>query len=80
VDEVKNMETREGDTEALATLMTELGYPSTVGKMSRRLAWISADPSYVTLVAKRDGRVVGMAGVHLERTTKRMQRSPGSCA
>jgi len=64
VDEVKNMETREGDTEALATLMTELGYPSTVGKMSRRLAWISADPSYVTLVAKRDGRVVGMAGVH----------------
>jgi hypothetical protein len=33
---VKNRETREGDTEALATLMTELGYPSTVGRMSQR--------------------------------------------
>jgi GNAT superfamily N-acetyltransferase len=38
--------------------------------MGRRLAGISADPSYVTLVSERDGRVVGMTGVHLQRTYK----------
>jgi GNAT superfamily N-acetyltransferase len=48
--------------------MTELGYPSKVEEMSRRFEGISADPSYGTLVAERDGRVVGMAGVHLQRT------------
>ncbi len=36
--------------------------------MGRRLAGILVDPSYVTLVAEREGRVVEMAGVHLERT------------
>ena len=36
--------------------------------MGRRLTGILADPSYVTLVAEKEGRVVGMAGVHLERT------------
>jgi hypothetical protein len=36
--------------------------------MGRRLTEILADPSYVTLVAEKEGRVVEMAGVHLERT------------
>jgi len=68
MNEVKIREAEGGDTGALATLMTELGYPSTVEEMGRRLAGISSDPSYVTLLAERDGQVVGMAGVHLERT------------
>jgi GNAT superfamily N-acetyltransferase len=68
VGEVKIREATEGDVEALANLMTELGYPSKVEEMSRGFEGISADPSYGTLVAERDGRVVGMAGVHLQRT------------
>ncbi len=36
--------------------------------MGRRLTGILADPSYVTIVAEKEGRVVEMAGVNLERT------------
>jgi GNAT superfamily N-acetyltransferase len=68
VGEVKIRKSTERDVEALANLMTELGYPSTVEEMRRRLARIYADPSYATLVAERDGLVVGMARIHLERT------------
>ncbi len=68
VGEVKIREATEGDVEALANLMTELGYPSTAEEMGRRFEQISADPSYGTLVAERGGRVVGMAGIHLQRT------------
>src|SRR5215208_5272949 len=56
----------EQDVEALANLMTELGYQSTVEERGRRLARIYANPSYAALVAERDGLVVGMAGVHGE--------------
>jgi hypothetical protein len=48
--------------------MTELDYPTSAEEMGRRLTGILADPSHVTLVAEKEGRVVGMAGVHLERT------------
>lgn len=66
--EVKIRDAHYEDAGALAALMTELGYPSTAGQMARRFERISSDPSYLTLVAERDGRVVGMAGVHLGRT------------
>ncbi len=56
-----------GDIEALAVLMTEVGYPTSVDEMGRRLEEISADPSYDTLIAEQDGRVLGVAGLHLER-------------
>jgi hypothetical protein len=69
--EVKIRDATERDVEALANLMTELGYPSTVEEMGRRLARIYADPSYATLVVERDGLVVGMAGVHGVRYTIR---------
>jgi GNAT superfamily N-acetyltransferase len=54
------------DIEALANLMSELGYPSSTPEMDGRFAEISADPSYDTLVAERDGKVVGMVGLHVE--------------
>jgi hypothetical protein len=41
---------------------------SGAGHRRHRGARIYADPSYATLVAERDGVVVGMAGVDLERT------------
>jgi GNAT superfamily N-acetyltransferase len=69
-------EASEEDIEALAGLMTDLGYPTSTGDMSRRLEEISTDPSYGTLIAERDGRVLGMAGIHLEHTYE----ADGSCA
>lgn len=54
------------DIEALADLMTELGYPTSTQEMGRRFAEISADPSYDTLVAEQDGKVLGMVGLHVE--------------
>src|SRR5215212_8007750 len=80
VDEVKNRETREGDTEARANLMTELGYPSTVGKISQRLAWISADPSYVPLSPSKTVGWLAWSGSTSSAPTKRTQWSPESCA
>jgi N-acetylglutamate synthase-like GNAT family acetyltransferase len=65
-----------GDVEALANLMTELGYPTSVEDMGRRFEEISIDLSYGTLVAERGGRVVGMAGLHLERNYEK----DGNCA
>jgi GNAT superfamily N-acetyltransferase len=65
--EIEIRDAREGDIEALAVLMTELGYPTSVEEMGRRLEEISADPSYDTLIAEQDGKVLGVAGLHLER-------------
>jgi GNAT superfamily N-acetyltransferase len=73
---VKIREAGDGDTVALARLMTELGYLASPEEMGRRLAGILEDVSYGTLVAERDGRVVGMAGTHLERTYE----ADGQCA
>ncbi len=64
------------DVGDLARLMTELGYPSSIEDMSLRLEKISADSSYCALVAERDGRVLGMAGLHLEHYYEKN----GSCA
>ena len=51
--------------------MTELSYPTSVEEMSRRLEEISADPSYDTLIAEQDGRVLGVAGLLGVRYTVR---------
>jgi GNAT superfamily N-acetyltransferase len=56
------------DVEALANLMTELGYPTSSEDMHRRYEAISADPSYATLVAASGGEVLGMVGLHFERS------------
>jgi hypothetical protein len=69
--EIKIRDAGEGDIEALADLMTELGYPTAVEEMGRRFEEISADPSYRTLLAERDGQVLGMTGLHGVRYTVR---------
>jgi GNAT superfamily N-acetyltransferase len=56
-------ETVEADTSSIATLVTELGYPSTVAEMRQRLATIDNDVSCRTFVADLAGMVVGIAGV-----------------
>ncbi len=67
MEDVAIRDADKGDAEALANLMTELGYPTSTENMIRRFEKISADPSYRTLVAAQGGKVVGVAGIHLER-------------
>lgn len=52
-----------GDVEALAELMGYLGYPTSLQSMQDRFERISSHPSYRTLVAEHDRRVIGLAGL-----------------
>ncbi|MHB0882403.1 GNAT family N-acetyltransferase [Paenibacillus sp. SEL1] len=54
------------DIPALAYLMEELGYPTTVEDMKMRYDRIASDPNYHTLVAEDEGEVVGMVGLHAD--------------
>jgi len=50
------------DGEALADLMTQLGYETRAAEMQMRMEAIRADKHYATLVAVSKGRVCGMIG------------------
>ena len=67
MDDIITRSAQSEDVEALANLITELGYPTSSEDMDRRFEAISADSSYATLVAARGGNVLGMVGLHLER-------------
>ncbi|HEU5398117.1 MAG TPA: GNAT family N-acetyltransferase [Gammaproteobacteria bacterium] len=54
---------REVDAEAIAALMTQLGYPSDASQLSMRLRRAAADPDACALVAEQGGCVVGMIGL-----------------
>jgi GNAT superfamily N-acetyltransferase len=60
---VKIRDAHPRDVEVLASLMGQLGYPTTPEAMARRFREISGDLSYATLVAETGSRVVGMVGV-----------------
>ena len=66
MDELRIRTAGAEDVGILATLMTDLGYPSSVEDMRRRFEGISAGPSYATLVAESEGVVLGTVGLHLE--------------
>ena len=51
-----------GDADALAALMTELGYKTRSSEMRMRMESILVDPRYRTFVAVKQGRVCGMIG------------------
>jgi len=51
------------DAPALARLMVQLGYDTSSSEMTARLRAILPDRTYHTLVAVKDGAVVGMIGV-----------------
>ena len=61
MDELRTRVAGKEDMGALASLMTELGYPSPVEEMRRRFGGISTDPSYETFVVESGKEVVGMA-------------------
>ena len=54
--------TEAGDTDALADLMTQLGYETRTSEMQMRMEAILADKHYATFVAVSKGRVCGMIG------------------
>jgi ribosomal protein S18 acetylase RimI-like enzyme len=51
-----------GDMEALAELMTQLGYPTRASEMQMRMEMILANKNYATFVAVSGGKVCGMIG------------------
>lgn len=57
-----------GDMEALAELMTQLGYPTRASEMQMRMETILANKSYATFVAVNNGRVCGMIGTFAQQT------------
>jgi GNAT superfamily N-acetyltransferase len=65
MDDLEIREATIQDVEQLAHLVTELGYPTAPQAMHQRLTTILADPTHVTFVADRDGRVIGLAGAAL---------------
>ena len=54
---------REEDAEALASLMTQLGYPSDASQLRMRLQRAAGDPHVRALVAEQGGGIVGMIGL-----------------
>jgi GNAT superfamily N-acetyltransferase len=55
------------DAGTIAELLTELGYPTSPESMAERLGPILTDPRHATLVAVRDGTIVGVAGATVGR-------------
>lgn len=53
------------DINVLAELMGDLGYPTSLGDMSRRMSNIESNPYCFTFVATWKEQVVGMIGVRL---------------
>jgi N-acetylglutamate synthase-like GNAT family acetyltransferase len=53
------------DAPALVSLLGELGYPTEGETLQRRLDALVASPAVALLVAERDGRVVGLASMHV---------------
>jgi GNAT superfamily N-acetyltransferase len=58
-------EARPEDSEAVADLLGELGYPTDAARFERRLDRIERDPSSRLFVAIVNGHVAGLAGFHL---------------
>ncbi|PYK84291.1 MAG: GNAT family N-acetyltransferase [Verrucomicrobia bacterium] len=52
------------DVEALADLMTQLGYETRASEMQMRMEAIRADRNYATFVAVSKGKVCGMIGTY----------------
>ena len=53
-----------GDMEALADLMTQLGYETRTSEMEMRMETILANKNYATFVAVSEGKVCGMIGTY----------------
>ena len=64
-----------GDMEALADLMTQLGYETRTSEMEMRMETIMANKEYATFVAVSEGKVCGMIGTRISYSFE--HNSPG---
>ena len=55
----------EGDADALAELLTQLGYPTTPDQAAARLGRILPDPAWATLLVEENGRVLAFGGIQV---------------
>lgn len=65
---IKVREYMPADLEVLPDLIADLGSPSTLEDVKKRMALIDANPYYATFVATLEGKVVGLAGARLTIT------------
>jgi GNAT superfamily N-acetyltransferase len=61
---VRIREPRDSDAPRLATLLAELGYPTSAEKIPARLVRLGRSEGAVALVAELDSRVVGLITAH----------------
>jgi GNAT superfamily N-acetyltransferase len=59
---------RATDAEALARLLTQLGYPADSAQLPERLAALANDANAVVFVAEHEGSVAGLATGHVIRS------------
>ena len=52
------------DIPSAATLLAELGYPTSVAALTKRLEAIAANPDDAVFVAEEEGKVLGLLSVH----------------
>ena len=64
-------EARDSDATAIASLLGELGYPTDADAVQRRLERMRAEGGQWTLVAERDGQVLGTATVMIRHMLSR---------
>ena len=64
------------DAEAVARLVTELGYPTTMAQMRERLRTILSDRDYMTFVAESNCGVLGVAGASIDPYFEKMAFTP----
>lgn len=57
-------EAEPGDVHQIASLLTQLGYPSTSDQVRERLAYWLPDPMSLILVAEQSRRLVGCLSLH----------------
>ena len=76
--DVRVREASVGDAEAIAPLLAQLDYPSSVQQVRRRLMRLGSTGSDTVLVAEADGKVAGIAVlhvswmIHMDRPTGRL--------
>jgi GNAT superfamily N-acetyltransferase len=58
-------EAEAGDAAAIAALLDQLGYPSSVEQVRARLKRVAASPADATWVAEEDGTLIGLVGIHV---------------
>lgn len=54
------------DSQGLAHIVGEFNYPASSKSMRKRMEKITTDPSYLTLIAERNGSIIGLLGMHME--------------